>query len=1297
MGDLVRCPSCGRALEPVPPGAGGERNCPECGPTSPSTRPAAAQGAADPSREGDSTGTDSPESDTRPSPEATRRAGAPAGFVGAAPRPFPEGIPFGRYRLIERLGAGAMGIVWRAWDDALGREVALKQVRFPERAGADTRARFRREARLISRLRHPHIAAVHDVGVQDGADYFTMELVRGRPLSEVLAEARSASPSGRMQGDALRRSVEQLANIVEAVAAAHAHGVVHRDLKPSNVLIDDTGAPRVVDFGLARSTEPEPDSGALQTGTGEILGTPAYMSPEQASAGGIPVGPAGDQYALGTILFEMLTGRLPFEGETAWAVIAAKAREEAVSRPGLWAPDVPPDLEAACLRALERDPGRRYPSTGALAEDLRRWLRGEAVRVRRVGRLELGLRALERKKGILALALAAVLVPALVAVWAHRSREASRRGMLEFLRKAAAGTAELEDRLLRVEATPEVRRTYAEFSLALIRDRLSEEPQDPAALAWRGRVHGLLGRVEEAARDLDAACAADDGTAVAWYLRGLWRLERYAARRGFPLAAWGPFGVRILETGPESAEETGLREGGLSDLGEAVRRGGDLGPLDGEQRRLAGAMASLHGPGAEGAARALEQLEGLDLPRAWHLRGQALYRLARFEESVEAFGRVLALWPMEPAARLARATARHAVGLQRQAGGEDPTPDYTAAIEDLDLILLRHPGDGRVLLDRGVIRASLGIAMQARGGDPRMLWSEALEDLDLAVEQQPGSALAHARRAGLRFHLAQAQAERGMDAGELIFGAQADYDAARRLGAVEPGMALDRANVALALARRAEARGEDPGEFYVRAETELGESARVRPDFYAIYYNRALVRTGLAGVEARGGKDSRPRLRGALEDLNEALRLAPERVEVREERALAYRRLGLAEEARGQSGAEWFRAGVEDLDALLERRPGAPTARMHRGLLLHHLGDALRRAGEDPGPAWGRAMADLEEVLRKDPRQADALVFRAGIRQTLAERERSAGREARELLRAAAADYDAAIAVRPDAPLVRAARARVRMALAEAEVRAGRDPRVPLRDTIADLSRDLERNPADSEARARRAWAWEALGDAEKSRGADPGRSYAAAAADCAEILRRTPRDAAAALRRARCAAHLADLDEKGGLEPLPRLEEAAAALTAALPDDHRDPELLSWRGRLRRRIAVRHEAARRPAEEIYRDAVADLTAALTQRPDDPAGRFERGEASIRLGRLRALRGEDATETFATAEADLSAAAVAGTSLAHFALARLYEGLGRWDDAIRAYEAGAVALPNTAEFVRDRIEACRRHRDGGRR
>ncbi len=307
--------------------------------------------------------------------------------------------PFGPYDLLGVLGSGGMGLVYKARQriGAGERLVALKTLPLGCQADPDAQARFQTEGAAVARLSHPNVVQIYEFAEHDGQPYFSMELVEGGNLSDRL----NGGPLAPRDAALLVRALAQ------AVQAAHGQNVVHRDLKPSNILLTTAGEPKISDFGLAKLLD---ERGLAQTLTEAVLGTPSYMAPEQAAGQARAVGPLSDVYALGAILYETLTGRPPFKGASRQHTLEL-VRTRDPEAPRRLRPDLHRDLEAVCLKCLEKEPRRRYPSAAALAEDLDNWLHGRNTRARPQGLLARAARA-ARRRPLLAGAAALLLVAA---------------------------------------------------------------------------------------------------------------------------------------------------------------------------------------------------------------------------------------------------------------------------------------------------------------------------------------------------------------------------------------------------------------------------------------------------------------------------------------------------------------------------------------------------------------------------------------------------------------------------------------------------------------------------------------------------------------------------------------------------------------------------------------------------------------------------------------------------------------------------------------------------------------------
>src|ERR687888_2501655 len=303
----------------------------------------------------------------------------------------------GDYELLEEIGRGGQGVVFRARQKSLNRTVALKVISLGQWASKAHLKRFRLEAEAAARLEHPGMVPIHEVGERDGSCYFSMKFVEGGQLDEVVRRAPMS----------IRQATELIAKVARTVHYAHQHGILHRDIKPGNILLDGKGEPHLTDFGLARLVETQ----STMTRTLDVLGTPSYMAPEQAMGNSAAVGSVTDVYGLGAVLYQLLTGQPPFAGGATYETIKLLLDTEP-KQPRLLNPKIDRDLGTICLKCLEKDPKRRYSSALALAEDLERWLKHEPIRARQTGPFTHAKKWMQRNPAIAALAMLSIALGA---------------------------------------------------------------------------------------------------------------------------------------------------------------------------------------------------------------------------------------------------------------------------------------------------------------------------------------------------------------------------------------------------------------------------------------------------------------------------------------------------------------------------------------------------------------------------------------------------------------------------------------------------------------------------------------------------------------------------------------------------------------------------------------------------------------------------------------------------------------------------------------------------------------------
>ncbi len=1066
-----------------------------------------------------------------------------------ATKSLPPAAPFGRYVLIAELGRGGMGCVWKAWDTQLQRTVALKQIL----GGGNARQveRFMREAQTAARLRHPNIVAVHDVGVQDGQHYFTSDYVEGTSLEGAMARGLPA-----------RQALELVRAIGEALSYAHAQGVVHRDVKPANVLIDASGRPFVTDFGLAK----EVDRTSALTVTGDLLGTPAYMSPEQASGRVSLQGPASDQFSLGVVLYELLTGHLPFEGDSLQALLNAITDREPPP-PTRWTPRLHPDVETVCMKALEKAPEKRYATIAEFAADIGRYLNAEPIAARHVSWAErIVRRAVRHRRVVLPTALALLSASALVG-WlavsraldarevrvslalARRCRQESRprdaRDMYQRARTLDPGNREADDGFAWAEAEQVRLDAAAEDERRRLAADAEAARRDVEASEAISRVFGRWAMLREPLRELEGV-AYGDAPAEEKLARtdSLWSEhfsqflaatpdEPGARAAAKALAGW----ARAL---------AGHRDEGLRWMDEATKSEPD-GPYGalmaalllfsdyaGAERlpSIARGASGFHfGPAppessrqAELRTRIEELLVAVGGARLWGrgmeeemraaLEGIRASQRGELESAETHLSRALTapdLAPFVAGLQLARSHVRYR--LQR----------FDLALRDIEAVLEVRPHFRPLFLYRGLIQIGRGVVLESRGQDGRPCLREAIVSFDESVSMSAQDVDSFLCRSVATVTLAMAERARGVDEAALLERAMADCTAAIGL----------------------------------------------EPDSPCAWNDRGTVRMAIGCWETEHGKDARRRAVEAIEDFSRALALDPGSAVYLHNRADGYCTLGDLETRAGADGVPWLEKSVADMDEVVRQMPSSDEVLVARGGILTSMAMLLLVQQRDPRAALDRAFADLDEAIRRAP------------------------------------DNHVAWSCRGNAWRHRG----------NAEGSVAGDPRASFRRAVEDVTEALRLNPLAPGARQERAAAWLALAQAEAARGVDGREALAKALEDLDAALEMAPTSVPTLLQRAGVRLQLAAELNRLGEGACEAMESAVADYEAAIQAGADTQVTRMDRGRAYMGLGQLRARAGEDASDAYGRAMADFEAAIAK-----DGRF--GPAFTNKGLLHILRGE---------------------------------------------------------------------------
>jgi tetratricopeptide (TPR) repeat protein len=834
--------------------------------------------------------------------EAVRAASVPA-----RGRPAVAG-----YEILEELGRGGMGVVYKARQIGLKRLVALKMILSGAHAHGDQKARFRAEAEAVACLQHPNIVQVYEVGEHDGLPYFSLEFVDGGTLDRKLNGTPLPPATAAHLVEALARAMQ----------AAHEHGVVHRDLKPANVLLMAGGpdvpvdhcTPKITDFGLAKQLH---DSSG-QTASGAILGTPSYMAPEQAQGKTHEIGTLSDVYALGAILYECLTGRPPFKGATMVETLE-QVRSVEVAPPTRLQPRCPRDLETVCLKCLQKEPTKRYPTAAALADDLKRFLDGEPIQARRVGSWERAARWVRRRPAAAALvvllaAVALALPLAGLQFYAQRAREreAERRRLEE-------ARAEVRDLLARGQTAALGQDwKYAEVLLEKARASVAANPglAELAAdvEAARAPVKGRLAALDVSdhfRRDRDEALF-DATLATGEDFQANRQAAREKARSALAAAGLSPEGSEPLTLGASFTDEekADITNGSYALL---------LVLAETEARRLPGQTDGEYSQSLRRALALLDRADGLGVrTRAIHLR-----------------------------------RARYLSRLSDATGAARESERVRALADETDLDPQDHYLVGHELYSRGDLAGAEREFHRALQLDARHFWAHYFLGICCMTTGKPDVAVAHFTTCqGQQPKLVWVYLLRGFALGQAgdFAGAEADFDRALTL---EPSPAaryvLYNNRGVMRLGREGE---------WARGVDDLTRAAALRPDQYHAHASLA------EAYRSKGRADD------AARELEQAIALAGRQVKAGDVRPAA---LGLLHYSRARLRLEHSDrdAAVRDLEEAArlagDDRGLRARAEADRGRVLHLQG------------RFDDALAAYDDALNADPGRADVHRWRGEV------------------------------------------------------------------------------------------------------------------------------------------------------------------------------------------------------------------------------------------------------------------------------------------------------------------------------
>ncbi len=901
-----------------------------------------------------------------------------------------QGDRFGKFIRTQKLGAGAGGEVFKAWDSELNRWAALK---FLKGGDAEELGRFRREAQIAAKLTHPNIAAVYEVGELDGAHFIAMQFVDGTTLRPWISQRVPAERAACAIRDAAR-----------AVAFAHERDVVHRDLKPENLMVSGDHL-FVMDFGLARAIE----AGSNLSVSGSVVGTPAYMAPEQAR--GDRVDARADVYSLGATLYELLSRRKPIGGVNLLDLIARVQTEEPAAIAGIDA-----DLHAVIMKCLEKSPTGRYESATALADDLDRWLSGEAVSARAIGSLRRAMRAAGRRKGVLTvvaigiLAIGAITTTLVLRLGRQQSAvEGAKHDVVEQLRKTAASWLDSALSLRRAGTISGMEKFADELDVAC-RRVITEKPALAEPHYLLGRMHRARMRWDDAMREQEAALKLQPDHGGARYERGLLRirlsdlrvidlLQTHRARQAASIAGEagriGSYADELQAATAGDEELSRLRNGAAGDFMAARGACSDafVAYLAGDDRTAGLFEAAVRDtPDAEEAyeriaeiskpVKAIEWLsKGID-----HDRGYAPF------------------WSMRAERHFQQAAA------QMQNRGTAAIPWFEKAEADDRACLALAPDDARAQYHLGDVLIHAATYDFYSGRDPAPLQNRAIVELEKAAALDPTSFRPLLRIASAKALMLAISDTTSRATPPEIAEVEEAFARALRLAPRESDIHAGRAMVHANLGWRAQSRGESPEEHYRKAEEFMGEAINLSPRSNVWWQQRAVLRLQWISSRLDRKADWSTLLDSAETDANEALRLSPRTPETLRVHAwmLQFKAVEIKDpRVREQA----LRKVLVELDEALWTAPRFAEAYRMRGGAHVHLAQALDHQGGDPEQAFTMAISDFTISLEIIPGDAETLNKRGGCHYYFGLWLIRNRREAKPELRACIDDHSAALAL----------------------------------------------------------------------------------------------------------------------------------------------------------------------------------------------------------------------------------------------------------------------------------------------
>ncbi|MHC4777088.1 MAG: protein kinase domain-containing protein [Planctomycetota bacterium] len=1337
-----------------------------------------------------------------------------------------------RYAELGEIARGGMGAIVRIVDNDIRRPVAMKVV-----LGEDSRERLERfveEAQVTGQLEHPNIVPVHELGLNStGKVYFTMKLVKGRSLEEIIDSLADRDPVVSAEYS-LSHLLQVFLKICDALAFAHAKGVIHRDVKPENVMVGRYGEVLVMDWGLAKVrgrtdlakeeivktvrseldgpenpapqlANPDESKGLGRTMDGDVMGTPAYMPPEQAAGRVSEVDERSDVFALGGVLYKILTHEAPYEGTSVTEVLG-KARTGQFVKPRLKSPwlNIPPELQSICLKAMQWKKEGRYGSVDELIEEVRAYQDHRPVRAHRYGLLSRFVRVVRRHPagsmaGGVALVLLSIGAALMGMVLSHaqtvearaeaqaaraevesaRAEMEKRRAddavvekrhalgravtaeeMLEKGRRVSAvlrgAKAELGETLLALknsscsEANLDETRKLARQVWPKVEAFESNLPKDPASraawLAAKGYLCFLSADLDGASGLFGEAREADPDVAYGWLFEAIIQLAEVILSQQFPPTLMN---VNKVELGPQPPESDRARaarkrlESIMENVAQAPVWGESaagefmeiLEGIRGLQKRVhekaeRGFSKALALPEtawireeillARGRARILagdldraqEDLEKVlkDLPKSGlaaydlgyihFLRGLNLQCLGKdavpeFRQSLDYYDYCVKIPRLvnDISIFAGRANTLMQLGLIATAYGSDPTDLYRKCIADHDRVLEIAPGRSASLSNRGTARRMMAYHVWMMGRDPGPLSDKALEDLTRALEVEPEDPSILGNRGKAYVDKAVFAEKKGEDPDPWLEKAMADFAAALE---IHPGLSVVRMQRGQAMIRKGKwvlARGEDPTPYFQRAEKDVGLAVEAHPDFGLARSTRGELRIAMGKSDITRGLDPMPRFEEALEDLNKAVGTGSRFGSALDKRAGAYRDIADYEFRRGLDPRPSLEKAVADHSELLARNPEHTIIYNNRGGAWLTRSEYEIMRGMDPRASLGKAIEDFDEAIRLNPRSLLAWQNRGNSYWQMGKFLHQARVDPMAAYREATRSFQKAAEINPGSGYAYYGLGQVFARMAWLEWRTGRDPGTSFQSAFAGFEKALDLKSEGSIAFSGRGLLHIDYGNFKASRGDDPKPYYQKAIDDLGEALKLRPENPDLYCNRGNAYIARARYDQRQGRDPREEFGKAIAEYGKAIEKNPRHYGAHVNRGLSAMSVGDWDYEHGGDPTASFETALADYAFCLKVNPRTHRVLSNAAKMHMVLGERLEQAGKDPRKLYDMALTELDRATSMAPKAAWQAWTSkgaLLEKLGRFDEAVEAYEHGLAVIGDRYPPLKERLSRARR-------